>query len=291
MRLVHFMSFFAATVAVISSVTLATANPARKVDQISDAFKGTQRAVQANTHGASQAAASLNRSTNRSIGNQFNQASSHTRTNTGVNAWNSGTSSNSAASLTRRTPKIMDDTAARQQREAAQRQQDAVRRQQVEAQQQRAQRDQQQTARRNHQARLDQEKRRQELLAKFDQKAPVLNQGFQGKSTNQTLRPGTVIDRYGHEGGRYVSPAGTTKDARSLNRSPERPAYSMYVVQKPIPSTQTGTAAAARAQNGGGTQMILPKKVHVHLDDKSIRVANPTDANYAKNNFNGNAQP
>jgi len=258
----------AATVVTVGSVSFARASqPKRILDQATNAFNGTQRVARANVHGAAQAASRLNQATTRSMGHQFNRAASQTTTSTSSNTWRPSSVSSSSASLNRRTPSAADDTVRRQQER---------RRQQAQT----------------HQAKQDQEKRRQKMLGEFDLANEVPNKGFQGNSTNQTLRPGMVIDRYGRPEGLYVSPAGTPKSARSLNRSPNRPAYNMYVVQKPISNTKVGPIAPARGQPGGGTQMILPEGgVQKQLDNGSIRVAKPTDANYAKNNFNGNAQP
>ncbi len=302
MRFTRFVCLLALGITAIGTVSITDASqPKRMVDQATSAFTGTQRMARANIHGAVQASTRLNHATSRSMGQSFNRAVNNTSSNTATNTWRPTSVSNSSASLNRRTPTVSPDT-SRQQREAVQRQQDTTRRQQVDAQQ-KSQREQQQRLVReqqdqqrkqqakSHQEKLTQEKRRQDLLAKYDQTIPVQNRGFQGTSSNQTLKPGTAIDRYGRTGGDYVAPAGTPKAARSLNRSPERPVYNMYVVKKPIHNTVVGPAAAARGQAGGGTQIILPKNVQKHLDDKSIRVAKPKDTNFVKNNFNGNAQP
>ena len=42
------------------------------------------------------------------------------------------------------------------------------------------------------------------------------NRGFAGEAKAETLGKGTVVDRYGYDGGTFVSPQGTPTWARSL---------------------------------------------------------------------------
>lgn len=42
------------------------------------------------------------------------------------------------------------------------------------------------------------------------------NNGFLGKATKITLKPGTIVDRYGYPGGRFASPVGTPAEMRAL---------------------------------------------------------------------------
>jgi RHS repeat-associated protein len=87
-----------------------------------------------------------------------------------------------------------------------------------------------------------------------------LNRGFLGTPIKDTLEAGTLIDRYGGEGGSFASPVGTPFEARSL------PAYSAveplntYRVIKPL-AVDAGPAAPCFGQPGMGLQYDLPMSV------------------------------
>lgn len=79
------------------------------------------------------------------------------------------------------------------------------------------------------------------------------NHGFKGVPKDVSLRPGTVIDRFGSPRGTFAAPAGTPKAMRSLVPSTTTPRYGAYVVKKPIP-VRAGEAGAYFGQPGGGIQ-------------------------------------
>ena len=84
-----------------------------------------------------------------------------------------------------------------------------------------------------------------------------INNGFLREPTVESLQPGTVIDRYGTENGRFVSPEGTPISARSLPRDTNTQQLFSYEVIRPLP-VQSGTIAPAFGEFGGGIQYLLP---------------------------------
>ena len=86
------------------------------------------------------------------------------------------------------------------------------------------------------------------------------NKGALGKVTNEKLKPGTIIDRYGYEGGSYVSPAGTPFEMRALPPTTNKAGLNTYKVVKPV-SAETATIAPAFNQIGLGIQHKLSDSV------------------------------
>lgn len=74
-----------------------------------------------------------------------------------------------------------------------------------------------------------------------------------GYSESTTIKPGTLIDRYGGEYGRFASPAGTPFEARGLPPAAASGEYNAYQVAKPLPA-QAGLAAPTMGQPGLGIQ-------------------------------------
>ncbi len=86
--------------------------------------------------------------------------------------------------------------------------------------------------------------------------AQAPNDGFlAGWSKAEVLKPGTVIDRYGLETGRFLSPAGTALEARALPVGAELKGLRTYEVLKPLP-VRAGVAAPAFGQPGLGIQYM-----------------------------------
>ena len=84
--------------------------------------------------------------------------------------------------------------------------------------------------------------------------------GFIGEAESTTLEPGTIVDRYGEENGRFVSPAGTPAEMRSLPPgSLDRP-YNAYRVTNSI-NVMSGRISPAFDQIGLGIQHVLPDSV------------------------------
>ncbi|WP_167359227.1 TNT domain-containing protein [Burkholderia diffusa] len=69
------------------------------------------------------------------------------------------------------------------------------------------------------------------------------------------------MDRYGYEGGTYVSPAGTPYGARALPPGSNEKPYNVYEVAKPIENVAEGRIAPWFGELGLGTQYKLPKSV------------------------------
>jgi YD repeat-containing protein len=86
------------------------------------------------------------------------------------------------------------------------------------------------------------------------------NRGFQGTPIAEELGAGTRIDRYGYEGGTFLSPEGTPDWMRSLAPGTTTKPYNVYEVVKPI-EVQSGKAAPWFGQVGQGTQYELPMSV------------------------------
>lgn len=81
------------------------------------------------------------------------------------------------------------------------------------------------------------------------------NKGFAEAPTEQVLKPGTVLDRFGEDGGRFLSPAGTPFDGRALSPDSLGAPYKAFEVLKPLP-VQAGPIAPAFGMPGGGTQFF-----------------------------------
>ena len=63
----------------------------------------------------------------------------------------------------------------------------------------------------------------------------------------------TILDRYGLNYGKYLSPNGTPFDHRAIPPSSLDSPYTQYKVLKPLP-VQSGTAASWFGKPGGGVQ-------------------------------------
>jgi len=100
------------------------------------------------------------------------------------------------------------------------------------------------------------------------------NDGFAGIPKAQTLRKGTIIDRYGYESGTYASPAGTPFGKRALPSSYEydRP-LKTYEVLKPY-EVQAGKIKSWFDQPGGGIQYKFEKSIQELLDEGILREIN-----------------
>ncbi|MCP4599006.1 MAG: glycohydrolase toxin TNT-related protein [Proteobacteria bacterium] len=85
--------------------------------------------------------------------------------------------------------------------------------------------------------------------------------GFKGATKQITLKKGEVIDRYGEESGKFVSPYKTPFGMRSLPKSymTDKP-YKVYKVVKPF-KVESGEVMPWFDQPGGGTQHYLGKSI------------------------------
>ncbi|PQQ35787.1 hemagglutinin, partial [Photorhabdus luminescens] len=98
------------------------------------------------------------------------------------------------------------------------------------------------------------------------------NRGAYGPVEKVTLPTGKIIDRYGHPGGNFVSPAGVPFSERALPPSYEttKP-YFQYKIIKPIPDVPKSNILPWFGQKGTGTQYELPKPVQWYLDNEYMK--------------------
>ena len=89
------------------------------------------------------------------------------------------------------------------------------------------------------------------------------NNGALGKWSREFLMPGTKIDRFGSEFGRYFSPHGTPLNMRALPIG-KTGKYNAYKVLKPF-EVQSSTIAPAFGKIGLGKQYLSPVKINVLL--------------------------
>ena len=81
------------------------------------------------------------------------------------------------------------------------------------------------------------------------------NDGAFGGWHEETLQPGTVVDRYGElsKTSRYASPFGTPSDARSLLPGTNENKVDIFMVSKPI-KVDASVIAPWGSSHGGGIQ-------------------------------------
>jgi hypothetical protein len=79
------------------------------------------------------------------------------------------------------------------------------------------------------------------------------NDGFAATPVSETLAVGTMLDRFGSEGGRFFSPKGESYDARALPYACNTIVYTIYRVTRPI-HVAAGKAAPWFDEPGGATQ-------------------------------------
>lgn len=86
------------------------------------------------------------------------------------------------------------------------------------------------------------------------------NRGFLKDPSREVLKPGTMVDRYGYNGGTFVSPLGTPATMRSLAPGTTAKPYKKFRVIKPLP-VDSGMAAPWFGEAGLGTQYDLPMSI------------------------------
>lgn len=98
------------------------------------------------------------------------------------------------------------------------------------------------------------------------------NDGFKGTPEPTTLRPGTIIDRYGDNlSADFFAPVGTPFEARALPPGSESRAYVKLEVLKPI-NAQAGEIAPWFGQPGGGAQFKTEFRLQTLLDEGYVRI-------------------
>ena len=87
------------------------------------------------------------------------------------------------------------------------------------------------------------------------------NDGFyKGQYIDEVLQPGTQLDRYGSDFGRFLSPKGTPFNKRGLPNSARKSQLSVFLVKKPL-LVRSGRAAPAFGKFGLGIQYKTYKNV------------------------------
>ena len=90
-----------------------------------------------------------------------------------------------------------------------------------------------------------------------------------GFSTTETLRPGTLIDRFGPRRGRFVSPAGTPFSQRGLPPETALESFETFEVLRAL--DVEGSIAAPAFGGGLGVQFRLPASVQELIDAGFLR--------------------
>ena len=90
--------------------------------------------------------------------------------------------------------------------------------------------------------------------------------GFRGTATPIILPPGVLLDRFGADTGRFLSPKGAAFRARALPTACATQPYSSFRVLTPLP-VWIGRAAPWFDEPGGATQVQTDATVKQLLDD------------------------
>jgi hypothetical protein len=121
---------------------------------------------------------------------------------------------------------------------------------------------------------------RQDLYPKWiDDKVQVTwppNDGCATSPTSETLSAGTLIDRFGGEGGRFFSPKGESFAARAVPYVCGKMVYTVYRVTKSL-RVSTCRAAPWFGEPGGATQFQTDEPAFILRESGAIEVV-PSDA-------------
>ncbi len=99
------------------------------------------------------------------------------------------------------------------------------------------------------------------------------NDGFLGEARDFVLLPGARVDRFGFDGGRFLSPEGTPAPMRALRPGTENRPYTVFEVKKSFP-VRAGEIAPAYGQLGLGTQFVIDKPISNLIDDGFLEPLN-----------------
>lgn len=96
------------------------------------------------------------------------------------------------------------------------------------------------------------------------------NDGFDGGTRKMVLKPKTMIDRYGYNGGRFTAPLGTPYEKRSLfpGTKEEKP-YHIFEVKKKV-KVKEGVTAAWFDEPGGGIQYVFDNSIEYYLGNGTL---------------------
>ncbi len=96
------------------------------------------------------------------------------------------------------------------------------------------------------------------------------NRGFDGSPTKITLETGTLIDRYGYDGGTFASPRGIPYTERALPIGTDQKPYTVFEVVRPV-DVQAGKIAPWFGEKGGGIQYEFSQKISELLQQGILR--------------------
>ena len=99
------------------------------------------------------------------------------------------------------------------------------------------------------------------------------NNGALGDEINLTLKPGSYVDRFGSEGGKFVSPAGTSYGARALPPGSFNNDYFLYKINVPI-NVKASIVNPYFGNPGLGTQYRFSEPIY-KLIEKGILIRVP----------------
>jgi hypothetical protein len=97
------------------------------------------------------------------------------------------------------------------------------------------------------------------------------NNGFAGEAQEVTLQPGTMVQRTGNLGGKYIAPAGTPGPKLSLPYGQQGQPTTFLQVQKPI-VVLAGPVAPWFGQIGGGVQYQLSLPLIHYINADAMRI-------------------
>lgn len=98
------------------------------------------------------------------------------------------------------------------------------------------------------------------------------NEGFVGIPKKFTLKAGAeLVDRYGPVAGGFVSPVGTSIEARALPDT-SNSEHTVFAIRKDIADVLSGISASWFGKVGGGKQYKLPRKTIQLLKEGCMEV-------------------
>ena len=96
--------------------------------------------------------------------------------------------------------------------------------------------------------------------------------GFSGPARIVLLKPGTMVDRFGHPGGRFLAPADASYMGRAVPYDRLKMPYFRYEVARPL-RVAAGQAAPWFDQPGGGMQYKTAQPIRVLVDAGYLKPA------------------
>jgi hypothetical protein len=96
--------------------------------------------------------------------------------------------------------------------------------------------------------------------------------GFTRAPKSVRLKPGTLVDRFGHPGGRFLAPADASYMGRSVPYDRFKMPYYRYAVVRPL-RVAAGTSAPWFDQPGGGVQYKTDRPIQALLDRGDLKPA------------------